>query len=134
MKKWSLPIATVTAAVVMMAVDLLWLGVVGADIYNEALGPLRRTPVFWPAALAFYGMYVAVIVVYCVQRTERTAEAARRGAELGFVCYATYELTNWAVLQGWPASLVPVDLVWGVALTATVGFAAKAAHLFALAR
>lgn len=113
--------ATAAVAVTLLIVDLLWLGVVGADIYNEALGPLRRTPVYWPAALMFYAMYVAVIVIYCVRRADSARAAARRGAELGFVAYATYELTNWAVIADWPAVLVPVDVIWGVILTTGVG-------------
>jgi hypothetical protein len=47
----------------------------------------------------------------------------RRGAALGLVTYATYDLTNWAVLKGWPVLLVPVDVGWGIALTAVVALA-----------
>ena len=69
---------------------------------------LRRSPIDWPAALAFYLMYVTAIVVYGVRRTDSVKQAARHGAELGFVAYATYELTNMAVIQGWPAMLIPI--------------------------
>lgn len=118
--------ATVAAAAAMLGLDLVWLGVVAAPVYAEMLGPLRRDPVHWPAALVFYAMYVAVIVVYCVRRTDSPKMAARHGAELGFVAYATYELTNWAVIAGWPAKLVPIDVIWGVVLTSLVGLASKA--------
>ncbi len=56
-----------------------------------------------------------------------TREAATRGAGLGFVAYATYDLTNWAVTAGWPALLVPVDLAWGVLLTTIAAIAGHAA-------
>jgi uncharacterized membrane protein len=105
----------------MVVVDLVWLGVVGADLYNDALGPLRRPSVHWPAAMMFYVMYVTAIVIYCVRRTTSVQQAARHGAELGFLAYATYELTNWAVIADWPASLVPIDIAWGVVLTTIVG-------------
>ena len=51
--------------------------------------------------------------------------AAKRGAALGLVVYASYDLTNWAVLRGWPAFLVPIDIAWGVVLTATAACAGK---------
>ena len=58
----------------------------------------------------------------------RPAAAARRGAALGLVAYGTYELTNWAVLRDWPALLVPIDIGWGVVLTAVAGLAGKLAY------
>jgi uncharacterized membrane protein len=36
---------------------------------------------------------------------------------MGLFAYATYDLTNWAVLRDWPPSIVPVDIIWGIGLT-----------------
>jgi uncharacterized membrane protein len=110
-----------------MALDLAFLGIVAKPLYDRWLGPLRAPEVYWPAALAFYAMYVGATLRHAVLPAANWREAARRGAELGFVAYATYELTNWAVLAGWPAALVPVDLAWGVVLTATSAAAGRVA-------
>lgn len=110
--------AVVATGVTLLLLDLSWIGVVAAPLY-ATLGPLQRPTPLLPAVILFYGMYVGVIVVHAVRPARDTVEAARRGAGLGFACYATYELTNWAVIAGWPAVLVPVDLTWGVVLTAT---------------
>ena len=120
--------AALAAAGTMLGLDLVWLGVVARDLYAAALGPLMRPDVFWPAALGFYLFYVAVIVSWAALGAGSAREAALRGAGLGFVSYATYELTNWAVLRGWPGWIVPVDIAWGVALTALAAAAAKAAE------
>ena len=48
------------------------------------------------------------------------------GAFFGLVAYATWDLTNVAVLDGFPVSLVPVDLAWGASLSAAVSAAAYA--------
>jgi uncharacterized membrane protein len=40
-----------------------------------------------------------------------------RGAFLGFLCYATYDLTNMATIAKWPLSIVVIDMVWGAVLT-----------------
>ena len=37
----------------------------------------------------------------------------------GLAAYATYDLTNFATLQGWPLSLALTDLAWG-ALASTL--------------
>ncbi len=120
--------AVAAAATTMLVLDLVWLGVIARGLYDAMLGPLKRTEVLWPAAALFYGMYVTAIVVYAVIGSSSPSSALRRGAALGLVTYATYELTNCAVVRDWPALLVPIDISWGVALTAVAGLAGKLAH------
>lgn len=38
---------------------------------------------------------------------------------LGFIAYATYDLTNLATLEGWPLIVTAIDLVWGAFLAAS---------------
>lgn len=124
-------LSTLAVAGSMLVLDLTWLGVVAAPLYAKLLGPLMAKPVHAPAAAAFYLMYVAAVVAHAVLPAASTRQAALRGAGLGFVAYATYELTNWAVIANWPALLVPVDLIWGVVLTATVAAAGFRVRLWA---
>jgi len=124
----ALAAATLATAAAMLVLDLAWLGVVARGLYASALGHLMRPEAFWPAALLFYAFYVAVIVSWAVLGTEGPRAAARRGAALGFVAYTTYELTNWAVLRDWPAWIVPVDVAWGIGLTAVAALAGKLAQ------
>ena len=109
----------------MVALDLLFLGVIARGFYAEALGPLMRPEVNRAAAGLFYAFYVFAIVLYAVRGSTSVGVAARRGAGLGLVAYGTYELTNWAVIAGWPALLVPVDLLWGVVLTTAAASAGR---------
>ena len=120
--------ATLATATTMLVLDLAWLGVVARGLYTSALGPLMRPEAYWPAAALFYAFYVAVIVTWAVLGTEGPRAAARRGAALGLVAYTTYELTNWAVLRDWPAWIVPIDVAWGVVLTAVAALAGKLAQ------
>lgn len=120
--------ATLATAATFLALDLLWLGVVARDFYREALGGLMREEAYVPAAALFYAFYVAVTTGWAVLGAGSPGAAARRGAGLGFVAYATYELTNWAVIRDWPAGIVPVDLAWGVVLTSVAALAGKAAE------
>jgi len=113
-------------AATMLALDLTWIGVVGRPFYAQ-LGPLQRQDVYLPAAAAFYVMYLSAVVAVAVAPAASVKAAAARGASMGFVCYATYELTNWAVIAGWPGALVPVDIAWGVVLTGVVAGAGRAA-------
>ncbi len=132
----ALPIAfaVAAAATTMLVLDLVWLGVIARGLYDSLLGPLKRTEVLWPAAALFYAMYVVAVVAYAVIGSSSPSAALRRGAGLGLVTYSTYELTNWAVVRDWPALLVPIDVGWGVALTAVVGLAGKLVHSEVLQR
>ena len=120
--------ATLATAATFLVLDLVWLGVVARGLYREALGSLLRPEAFLPAAALFYAFYVAVTVGWAVLGAGSPAAAARRGAGLGLVAYATYDLTNWAVIRDWPAWIVPVDVAWGVCLTAVAALAGKLAQ------
>ena len=117
--------AFLASAVAFSALDLLWLGVVARGFYDTHMGPLKASPINGVAAALFYVMFIGLIVVYGIHRTTSTRDALRRGAELGFATYATYELTNWAVIQDWPGALVLPDILWGVVLTGCTAWAGR---------
>ena len=116
--------AVLAAALIMVVVDLIWLGVFASTFYNEQLGPLRAQQTNWIAAGLFYIQYIAVVVFFGALPAQSLKSAAGRGALLGWFAYATYELTKWAVIEAWPSGLVAVDIAWGVMLTAVVSSAA----------
>lgn len=121
-------LATLAAGITLVVLDLLWLGVLARDFYRSSLSTLAREDTEAVAAILFYAMYLATVVIYAVLGASSVGSAAKRGAALGFVAYSTYELTNWAVLRGWPVRLVPVDIGWGVVLTAAAAVAGKLAE------
>ena len=115
------------ALVVFLVLDALWLGVVARGFYREQLGDLMRPDVRWGAALLFYLLFIAAVLVFVVlPALERgsLAYAIGMGAFFGLVAYATYDLTNLAVLRGFPAKVAVVDMAWGAAVTAGTSAAA----------
>ncbi len=48
------------------------------------------------------------------------SSAFLRGALFGLVCYATYDLTNWATIRDWPVIVSVVDMVWGAVMAGSV--------------
>ena len=115
------------ALVVFLVLDALWLGVVARGFYREQLGDLMRPDVRWGAALLFYLLFIAAVLVFVVlPALERgsLAYAIGMGAFFGLVAYATYDLTNLAVLRGFPAKVAVVDMAWGAVVTAATSVAA----------
>ena len=117
--------AFVASAVAFSLLDLLWLGVVARGFYDTHMGPLKADPINGLAAALFYVMFISLILIYGIYRASSPKDALRRGAELGFATYATYELTNWAVIQDWPGVLVLPDILWGVVLTGCTAWAGR---------
>ena len=109
--------------VTFMVIDLVWLGVVARSFYRAELGHLMRAEVNWVAAVLFYLIFVAGIVVLAawpaIER-ESLSRAVLLGAFFGLVTYAAYDLTNLATLDGFPVRMVVVDMLWGTVLCATI--------------
>jgi uncharacterized membrane protein len=113
----------VVSLVTFLALDFAWLGFVARGFYRRQLGPLLSPDVRWPAAVIFYLLFVAAVVVFAVApAVERgsLAKAVLLGGFLGLVAYATYDLTNLATLKGFPVLVAAVDMVWGCVLTCAV--------------
>ena len=109
--------------VAFLALDALWLGIVARGFYRDQLGTLLTPDVRWGAALLFYLLFVAGILVFAVlPAVERSSigRALLLGGFFGVVTYAAYDLTNLATLRDFPATVAAVDMVWGGVLTATV--------------
>ena len=109
--------------VAFFALDIAWLGFVAKAFYQRQMGHLLAEKTNWGAAIAFYLIYVAAIVVLCVLpavEKQSLLRALGLGAMFGLAAYAAFDLTSLALLKGFPAGVVPVDLAWGVVLTASV--------------
>lgn len=111
-------LAWVFCAVIFLAADMVWLGVAAKKFYRVHLGSMLAEKFNGKAAVVFYVLYVAGIVIFCVHGKASWQDAAMWGALFGFFCYATYNLTNLATLRGWPVVVTYVDLVWGPVVTA----------------
>jgi uncharacterized membrane protein len=121
-------IAYVATLIVFAIVDFVWLGFVAKDLYRNGIGHLMAPSPNWPPAVAFYLLYIVGLVYFAVSPAlgaDAWTRALIDGALFGFFCYATYDLTNYATLKGWPLTIVVADLAWGAfvsAVAATAGF------------
>jgi uncharacterized membrane protein len=121
-------VAYAATLVVFCCCDFVWLGWIAKDYYQSQLGGMLLAQPNWGAAVAFYALYAAGVVLFCIAPALEAAalvKAALLGALLGALAYATYDLSNLATLKGWPVALALVDIAWGAfvtALAATAGY------------
>ncbi len=107
----------------IVAFDLLWLGVFAKSFYAKQLGFLMAKSVVWPAAILFYLIFtigLTVFVTLPASQGKNMMAPIIMGALFGLVTYATYDLTNHATVKNWPMWVTIIDLLWGMTMTATV--------------
>ena len=110
---------------VFFIIDMIWLGLIAKGFYGKHLGFLMRPRPNWTAAIVFYLIFIAGILIFVVMPAKADGSAIKAvwlGLAFGLVTYATYDLTNLATIKQWPLVVTVVDLIWGMVLSASVGF------------
>jgi len=117
--------AYLCALVCFLLLDASWLTLMGSRLYQPALGSLMSVDVDWLAAALFYVIYLVGILVFAIApalEAGRAGSALGRGALLGLVAYATYDLTNQSTLQGWPWTVTLADMAWGAVVSGSAAW------------
>ncbi len=94
--------AYIGALIVFGAIDATWLSTMGPIVYRPALAEILAPNLRVAPAIAFYLMYPVGIVVFAITpalRSGSTASAFMLALLFGAIAYATYDLTNYAILR-----------------------------------
>lgn len=113
----------IAAAVLFLAIDMVWLLWLGRSIYVTEIGEILRQPPNIAAAGAFYAFYITglmIMVIWPAVQAQSVVHGMLYGALLGLVAYGTYDLTNLAVMKGFTTKIAIIDLLWGAFLTGLV--------------
>ena len=114
-------IAILVTVLAFVVVDAVWLALVAGRMFRATLGSLIRDRPDMAAAAAFYALYALgmfVLVLLPALRAGSVTDAVWLGAVLGLTAYATFDLSNMAVLAGWTWRLALADMAWGTFATA----------------
>lgn len=108
---------------IFLVIDLIWLAIIAQPIYDHYLGNFLAESPRWWAAIVFYILFVVGLNYFVLTpalKIKSMKMAISNGAAFGFFTYMTYELTNYAVIEGWPLGIVPIDIAWGTILALIV--------------
>ncbi len=104
-----------------LSLDMIWITQVASPWMKKAVPHLMApNPNFYAAGI-FYIIYLSSLIFLIIspalsQRTAMTTLAIQAFI-YGFAAYATYDLTNLAVMKNYPVSMALADMVWGGILT-----------------
>ncbi len=116
-------------AIAFFALDAAWLGTMVGAFYKPRLAGLLLERPRLDAALVFYALYIAGVIVFAVSPALEQGgwkRALLLGAMLGLLAYGTYDLTNLATIQGFSAEVAIVDMMWGAFATGVAASVATA--------
>ena len=120
--------AYLTTLLFMLVADILWLSIVAQTLYQQGIGHLMAAKPNLTFAALFYLVYVfgltkfAIAPYFSIAGFKQTFLA---GLSLGFFVYASYDLTNLALLKDWPLGLSLLDITWGTLLSGVSAVAGK---------
>lgn len=116
-------VAYVISLLLFTAIDITWLMTVGGQLYRKTLGDILLTDVRLAPAAAFYLLYPAGLVIFCVApafKSGSIATALILGGLFGLFTYATYELINFATLRNWTLQITVIDIIYGIVASGVV--------------
>lgn len=112
-------------AAVFVVIDVAWIGGLMINFYTKAYGDLGRIvdgklqAALVPSILVYFVIPLGIVLT-AFRGAQHRRQAVLQAALYGFFAYATYDLTNLAVLRDWSVVGTIVDMAWGTVLCAIV--------------
>jgi uncharacterized membrane protein len=107
--------------ITFLLLDIVWISQVASPWMKKAVPHLMSANPNWLAAGAFYLLYLAILLILFIipglSQKVGYQTIAFQSFLFGLACYATYDLTNLAVMKGYPLSMALADMVWGGLVT-----------------
>lgn len=107
----------IIAFLIFIVIDFLWLGLIARKLYKNELNKLLKKQVNWISAIVFYIIFVVTLSIFVIVPNldgNSIGKVVLFGALFGLATYSTYDLTNYATIEGFPLKIVFIDLTWGV--------------------
>ncbi|MEO8155635.1 MAG: DUF2177 family protein [Rhizobacter sp.] len=122
-------VAYLATALVLVALDMLWLRVIAPDWYQQGIGHLMSGQINLVAGALFYLLFPVGLMIFAVMPNlaNTWVNAALMGALFGCFAYGTYDLTSLAILKNWPVGLSVIDIAWGSFVSAAAASAGRLA-------
>jgi uncharacterized membrane protein len=111
----------VESLISFLLLDIVWISQVASPWMKKAVPHLMAASPNLLAALAFYLLYLGVllflILIPALNQKLGYPTLALNSFLFGLACYATYDLTNLAVMKGYPLTMALADMIWGGLVT-----------------
>ncbi len=110
--------------ILLVVIDAIWLKIIANGFYRQHL-TIDHFKIA-PAAI-FYLVYSAALIYFVINPYLVSGDNVQlifSALFFGFICYATYDLTSYAILKDFELIAVVVDIIWGMTITTIVSVSA----------
>lgn len=107
----------IIALIVFLLIDLLWLGVIAKNLYQDKLGAIMTPKPNLIAALIFYLIFIFGLVYFVIIpgiNNNDFIHLVISALIFGLVTYATFDLTALALINKFTWDIAIIDLFWGM--------------------
>ncbi len=107
---------------ILLGLDIIWLALIAKNLYRQQIGFLMKDNLSLAPAALFYPLFAVGLILFVISPAlahRSWNEALLRGALLGLIAYAAYDLTNLSTLKNWPVPMSLIDMAWGTVLAGT---------------
>lgn len=115
----------ISAAIIAFILDAIVIGWLAKPLFDSQLNLILRSQFAISHLLSGVIVYLVIALgqVYFVKpaRSMRK-DALKNGAMFGFVTYAIYEFTNYALVTNWSPYIVMFDVIWGTLLNVIIAY------------
>jgi uncharacterized membrane protein len=97
-------------SIVLLILDLLWINTVSGKIFTRMIENIQGSPLKIKITGAI-AAYVAIIALFYMFVSDTTTNM--KAFVLGFLAYAIYDFTSYALFNGWEFKTAVLDALWG---------------------
>jgi len=117
---------------VILVGDAIWLNLATEPVYAPLMGDYLSDTIQPIPAIGFYLLFVlglwSLIVMPALKAGLTHGLIAWRSVFFGLCCYGTYDLTVWALFDGWDWRISLIDMAWGMSIAGLAGFSGSLVH------
>lgn len=103
----------ITSFISVIILDVIWLGIIIKPFNIKMLAPWMAGDFkLWPAVIVYILLALGT-TFFVFPHISSLGTAILYGALLGLIIYGVYDMTNMAIITGWPLKFALVDMTWG---------------------
>lgn len=115
----------IVSLLLIIMIDSIWFSMTANGFYKVYLSHVFTKDFNYIAALIFYLLYsfgiTYLVIIPGLQQRLQWTQILCQGLVIGLMVYGAYDLTNHATIKDWPMIVTVIDILWGAAVTSTVG-------------
>jgi uncharacterized membrane protein len=111
-------------AVLFLVLDLLMIGFINRDMYQEIIQMMNGTGIQFTAktyiGIGLAYLFLTLGLYWVLQKSQKSDNYLETGLLFGLIVYGVFDATLLVMLNAYPLSSACIDIAWGTVLCGTI--------------